>query len=513
MKKSNHIIEKVRLEVNTSRLETAHSIRNNIDTFLKNDLFPRLELLFDEYNYEDKILRIDELTLDLLMQHGSDFSNLPTEIYNQIKEKIDRQIPYINDQNYDPEDNSAFEKQNIRSISKTLNSGNVLLFFLENGYLPWYGKEDQIASLTQTESWEEKLENQSFFGKLDQMLGVSETASDRFILQFPDELIAAYLSRKDLRIHAETSAILKISQTLDLPERHIFLKLLIRLAHDDFPRVSEIFDRLIFGVMMEEKRISRKTDIPEIEQFKRLFERIIPKTSLQDSVLEKIDLLFEGQFSISNPTGKSKEQSPDKRKNLEERKLEDNTIPVNLETQHSSKFQAQQFLDKNEGEIRVQNAGLILLHPFLKQFFTTTGIIGKQEILVHENFDLAVHSLHFLATGNENAFEGNLVFEKFLCGVPLKTPVQKQSLLTEQIKNEANELLTEVIRHWPVLKNTSADGLRQLFIQRDGKLFQEDTKYRLIVERKTQDVLLEKLSWNISVIKMPWISNLLFTEW
>jgi hypothetical protein len=118
-----------------------------------------------------------------------------------------------------------------------------------------------------------------------------------------------------------------------------------------------------------------------------------------------------------------------------------------------------------------------------------------------------------LATGDENVFEGNMIMEKFLCGVPLKIPVQKMSLLTESIKNEANELLSEVVRNWPALKNTSADGLREAFIQRDGKLIQEDTKYRLIVERKAQDVLLERLSWNISMIKLPWISKLIYTEW
>jgi hypothetical protein len=121
--------------------------------------------------------------------------------------------------------------------------------------------------------------------------------------------------------------------------------------------------------------------------------------------------------------------------------------------------------------------------------------------------------MHFIATGTENVFESSLVFEKFLCGVPLKRPVQQESLLTESIKTEANDLLTEVIRYWPALKNTSPDGLRQMFIQRDGKLIQEEAKYRLIVERKAQDVLLDKLSWNISVIKLPWISKILFTEW
>lgn len=471
------------MEVNTPDLETAHSIRNNIDAFLKDELFPRIETLFDEYEFQGETIRLDELTLDLSVRNELDFSNLPIEIYRQIKEKIDRQIPFQTEPKGDPAENIEVEKQNIRRISATQNLGTIFLFFLENGNLPWYGKEEQINSITQPETWEKALDDRAFFRKLDQMLGTSETAADRFVIQFPNELIAAYLRRKNLRIHAETTAILKISQNLDTNGRRIFLKLLIRLAHDDFPGVSAIVDRLIFGVMMEEKRLSGIAKIPGIEELKNLFQRILPETALQDSVLDKIDLLIKGKPLI-----------PDEVRQMQETKPEP-------------------FLESEDDQIWVQNAGLILLHPFLKQFFTTTGIIGKQGILSKENFDLAVQSLHFLATGNENAFEGNLVFEKFLCGVPLKMPVQKQSLLSDLIKNEANELLIEVVRNWPVLKNTSADGLRQMFIQRDGKLIQEDSKYKLIVERKAQDVLLERINWNIAVIKLPWIEKILFTEW
>jgi len=471
------------VEVNTPDLETAHSIRNNIDAFLKDELFPRIETLFDEYEFQGETIRLDELTLDLSVRNELDFSNLPIEIYRQIKEKIDRQIPFQTEPKGDPAGNIEVEKQNIRRISATQNLGTIFLFFLENGYLPWYGKEEQISSITQPETWEKALDDRAFFRKLDQMLGTSETAADRFVIQFPDELIAAYLRRKNLRIHAETAAILKISQNLDKNGRRIFLKLLIRLAHDDFPGVSEIVDRLIFGVMMEEKRLSGITKIPGIEELKNLFQRILPETALQDSVLEKIDLLIEGKPVIPNEVYQLQETKPEP------------------------------FLDEEDNPIWVQNAGLILLHPFLKQFFTTTGIVGKQGILTPENFDLAVHSLHFLATGDEDVFEGNLIMEKFLCGMPLKTPIQKQSLLTEQIRNEAHDLLREVVRNWPALKNTSPDGLRQMFIQRDGKLIQEDSKYKLIVERKAQDVLLERINWNIAVIKLPWIEKILFTEW
>ncbi|MDO8952863.1 MAG: contractile injection system tape measure protein, partial [Draconibacterium sp.] len=171
------------------------------------------------------------------------------------------------------------------------------------------------------------------------------------------------------------------------------------------------------------------------------------------------------------------------------------------------------FFDKDKNEIWVQNAGLILLHPFLKPFFITTEMCDKQGRFLSEDYDLPIQSLHYLATGDENFFEGSLIFEKFLCGVPLKIPVRQTSVLTGLIKTEATVLLNEVVKNWPALKNTSADGLRQMFIQRDGKLIQKEDSYKLIVERKAQDVLLEKLNWNTSMIKLPWISKIVFTEW
>jgi hypothetical protein len=468
------------LEVNTSRLETAHSIRKSIDLFLKNELFPKLELLFDEYGFQDEIVRIQKLSLNLSVMDGNEIRDIKDEIYRQLKEKIDLLIPEIQDISGQYSKTSNSGDQKIKRISEIRNSGNIFLFFLENGYLPWYGKEEQLRSFTQPLTWETSLNNQNFFEELDRILGTSDPVADRFIIQFSDEMITAYLRRKNLRIHAETSAILKICKGLDKDGRRIFLKLLIRIANDDFPGVSKSLERLILRVSEANNPLSEKK---EVQQLKTLLHRILPENMLDDSVLAKIDRIVENKPLNQDDNTQFQEPTPDI------------------------------FLENEEENIWVQNAGLILLHPFLKPFFTLIGIAGKQGNLLNENLDLAVQTMHFIATGNENVFESSLVFEKFLCGVPLKRPVQQESLLTESIKTEANDLLTEVIRYWPALKNTSPDGLRQMFIQRDGRLIQEDAKYRLIVERKAQDVLLDKLSWNISVIKLPWISKILFTEW
>jgi len=73
--------------------------------------------------------------------------------------------------------------------------------------------------------------------------------------------------------------------------------------------------------------------------------------------------------------------------------------------------------------------------------------------------------------------------------------------------------LIAVINHWEVLKNTSADGLREAFLQRRGKLSRVDGGWLMQVEQRAIDVLLNKLPWGISIIKLPWMNEMLFVEW
>jgi len=171
------------------------------------------------------------------------------------------------------------------------------------------------------------------------------------------------------------------------------------------------------------------------------------------------------------------------------------------------------FFAPKEEAIFVQNAGLFLLHPFLKSFFEAIEVLDEKGQIKGSARHVAIQSLHFLATGDCDFFECDLLFEKFLCGVPLMMPVIRESLLSETIKEECSQLLCEVIRQWTALKNSSPDGLRQLFIQRNGKLIREEHHYKLLMERKAQDILLDKLSWNSSLAKIPWRKELLFVEW
>jgi hypothetical protein len=105
--------------------------------------------------------------------------------------------------------------------------------------------------------------------------------------------------------------------------------------------------------------------------------------------------------------------------------------------------------------IYVNCAGLILLHPFLPQFFEALGIVADDKLVQP---DRALCLLHFLAAGQLIAPEYELILPKILCNIPLDTPVESVLTLLPTELEESTALLEAVIQHWDALRNTSIDG-------------------------------------------------------
>jgi hypothetical protein len=161
--------------------------------------------------------------------------------------------------------------------------------------------------------------------------------------------------------------------------------------------------------------------------------------------------------------------------------------------------------------IYINNAGLVLLHPFLPQFFRALNIVVGDQLIAP---DRALSLLHFLGTGQLVAPEYELVLPKVLLNLPLEKPVDTNTPLTAEETEEATALLEAVIRHWAALKGTSDDGLRGTFLIRPGKIsLRDDGDWRLQVENKAYDILLDQLPWGIGMIKLPWMHRMLWVEW
>ena len=161
----------------------------------------------------------------------------------------------------------------------------------------------------------------------------------------------------------------------------------------------------------------------------------------------------------------------------------------------------------------VKNSGMIILHPYLERLFSHFKLLENNLFIDAIHHAIAVHILHYLVTGNLTPEEHELVFPKMILGYPLHLPVPKDLSFPENIQDEANTLLNAVIRNWSVLKNTSINGLRESFFQRDGKVIETEISYKLIVEKRGIDVLLQHLPWNISVIALPWLHKPIFVDW
>ena len=161
----------------------------------------------------------------------------------------------------------------------------------------------------------------------------------------------------------------------------------------------------------------------------------------------------------------------------------------------------------------VQYAGTVLIHPFLSTLFKRLQWVKDGKFENDQSKQKALYLLHYAATGRGKAEEYELAVPKILCNWPLGTPVQKNIELSKAALLEADNMLQAAIDQWKVLKNTSPTGLREGFLQRSGKYFTRNDKLYLQIESDSIDVLLDQLPWNIGIIKLPWMKDMLWVEW
>ena len=209
-----------------------------------------------------------------------------------------------------------------------------------------------------------------------------------------------------------------------------------------------------------------------------------------------------------NEDSKQQHLSEDSNNNIERK--QEREIITTVTKAIDKEFDIDQSMNIEE-EYYIKNAGLIIIHPYLKHFLQNCDLLANDGSIL--DIDTAVQALHYTATKMENQPESEMVFEKFMCGVPISTIIDRNIILSDHIKNQSEELLKAVLQNWEALKSASPDLLRNEFLQRLGKISFKEANPKLFVERKTQDILLDRLPWNIGISKLPWSQQLLFTSW
>lgn len=158
-------------------------------------------------------------------------------------------------------------------------------------------------------------------------------------------------------------------------------------------------------------------------------------------------------------------------------------------------------------------AGLVLVAPFLPAFFEEMQLLHDGTFKDDAARFKAVHFLHFLATSKTKASEYQQALQKILCGLETTDPVPKNIKLTAADKKACTGFLDDIAEQWTTLQGTSGEAFRETFMKRNGILEQREGALLLRIERGPIDMLLETLPWTISIIRLPWMQQLLHVEW
>ena len=186
--------------------------------------------------------------------------------------------------------------------------------------------------------------------------------------------------------------------------------------------------------------------------------------------------------------------------------------PDDLKDTAEQKEREEEILDPEEG-ITVYNAGLVLLWPFLARYFSMLELANSKDFLGDAERARAIQLTQYLVTGKTEMEEWNLSLNKILCGADLNFPIEPTLDITLEEEGLSEKMLKGALQNWPKLKNTKPDTFQETFLRREGRLYKRDNRWELIVEKKAFDVLLSSLPWNISMIKLNWMTDRLVVEW
>ena len=498
--KRPHKISKLIFEIDVPGIDNALEYQNDVSSFIRNEVQIVLDTLLDEHDLLGKVIHIDKLELDLqdIVFTPANMPFLREELRKRLGEQLSEQVAKASD-----------------NLSLGLGTGNaiirdesgdmlrLIIFFFNHGRLPWW-----------TSHYKEVKINDE----------VQKILDDR-----PGELISA-LKEQLSKPHFRKRLVNQLNSVLfrriliplsEIPEKFepVFWEAIRQM--EDKNNFLSFLDFVSEGSRVIEEKLAALVDESgkapwltnkfneyqnDPDSVELLIKTVVQMTSLKQT--QKAELL--GFMVGRHPLVKDREAV--------EQLLDHSTNPIHPSKKEEPKpddvFEDNFTVEDDEDHALVQNAGLVIGQPYLSPFFGELGLLRDGQFRSAEAQHHAVYLLHFLATGEEGSPEEHqLLFNKVLCGMDPEEPMNEFKGFSEKEKEECANLLTTLIEHWSALKNTSINGLREVFLKREGHLRDEMTNWTLFIERETPDILLDKLPWGISILKSSWNERMIYVEW
>lgn len=164
-------------------------------------------------------------------------------------------------------------------------------------------------------------------------------------------------------------------------------------------------------------------------------------------------------------------------------------------------------------EIYINNAGLVILNAYLSFFFQQCDLLDEENLLNGYKAKRAALLLQYVYQPDGLIEEENLVLNKLLCGLPLELALPTGFDANDTEKEITSQMLNAIITHWELIKNSSHEGFRESWLQREGKLTQKANSWELEVEQRSFDVLLDYVPFTISPVHFSWMKAPIKVLW
>lgn len=499
-----HIIDKVVVEVSCNSMERALFLKAHIDEVLQQQVFPKLEAWLEAQGlYSENFYRLEALDLDLNTTSSGLNSDLADTLCEKIQERISKSIQQVD---------STRKSGDVKLLEPQERHPEAFFHFLKTGSLLWYFNEGEKLNLKEVAAALNRMTP-----KLKKLLLEHPFALKRLVFQYANdseflhELVPALVKNNSKSIRAFETCYSK--NTNAAYRESVFNLILQSFAEAPASRIDQALNRVL-SVLLRSNEKLLFTDLMTLSQLTQNQLQVFIKN-------KKVTLSIKGYKYLKNNHLKYI-INPDKVLNEKLKELsvspkspvfESPENELTVKEIYSKNSEQEHLTEADAWSLIVQQAGLVLLHPFLPVLFKELNFLDEAKQLRKSKQDEAVHLLHFLATGNLKPFEAELGFEKYLCGLPQQFPVKRNLKLSRKQKTEATHLLETAIQHWSVLKNTSPAGLRGQFLIRPGKLSFDCERDQLQLERVTADILLDQLPWGLSMMRLPWLKKILYINW
>ncbi|GMQ25619.1 hypothetical protein Aoki45_23010 [Algoriphagus sp. oki45] len=515
---NRHLIHRQTLELTYSDEEQARKDLPQWGERFQSFILPVLEEVFDELIPGHRSIRLERLELDLgIISRNPPQDRLKQLIRNQLIEKI----------GLSPKDSPSSTGLGGKKLLP-VGDFDQLIHLIQTGQYPW---------------WVSLSERKSIGTLIFQIQKDSPIPLQKWLLSKPLDL------KQSLRLHYHLGP--KASQDLLsflFPESEKRLIRILRflresekisllrknlLVHTFFQKaIEQAFvprtESGLWGKWLDEQVFSPKPEVPNsptaLADFLLLFVKIPEVRRSWTKSGERIWALAREVF-----VGKKERTDAPENQDIIQAKAKFFKAIEKQENPKSSKqslLTGKDRISSPEEKIRlahssptleenyqIRNAGLVLAAPYFPFLFEGLGLTKNRKFTQEDHQHRAVLLTQALLGSTTGLEEGDLVLNKILCGVPLDQPIPLELNLTKMEQEEILNLLDSMAKNWTVLKSTSGKSMAQGFFFRTGMVREVDQGFQLQVERNSIDLLVDRLPWTISIIKLPWMSQTLFTQW